>query len=195
MSIVRARSLAARLALAATSLVVLAGSGAAAAPPMTSVCLRPPVTAGVIDPFRVPACTWCPGHRGLEYGTRAGAAVHAAAPGRVSFAGPVAGVVWVTIAHPAGLVSTYGPLARVAVRRGQSVAAGQTVGVTQGALHFGVRRHGQYVDPAGLLGTPVHLVPRLIPPWLVVRPVAALRCPAGHTAGEPPASTTAAPVR
>jgi murein DD-endopeptidase MepM/ murein hydrolase activator NlpD len=193
-SIVRARPLAARLGLAAASLVVLAGSGAGAAPPPV-VCLQPPVTARVIDPFRAPTCRWCPGNRGIEYGTKPGAVVRASAVGRVSFAGLVAGARWVTIAHTADLVSTYGPLARLAVRRGQPVAAGQVVGVTRGVLHFGVRQSGDYVDPAGLLGPPAHLVPRLIPLWVVVHPVAARRCPAGRTAGEQPASTTVAPVR
>ena len=99
----------------------------------------------------------------------------------MSFAGSVAGTVWVTLGHAGDLSSTYGPMATVAVRRGEVVVAGQVLGTTAGALHFGLRLHDHYIDPAGLLGTPPHLVPRLIPMTAPVRPVAALRCPAGGT--------------
>ena len=32
-------------------------------------CWRPPVPAPVVDPFREPACRWCRGNRGIDYGT------------------------------------------------------------------------------------------------------------------------------
>jgi murein DD-endopeptidase MepM/ murein hydrolase activator NlpD len=162
------------------ALVLAAGSSVAAdAPP--PACLRPPLVAPVIDPFRGPACTWCPGNRGIDYGAPAGALVHAAAAGIVSFAGVVAGTTWVTIGHQGGLASTYGPMATLAVRRGAEVASGQVLGTTTGPLHFGVRLDGRYIDPAPLLGRPPHLVPRLVPMSSPIRPIPALRCLAGGT--------------
>src|SRR5262245_3429232 len=127
-------------------------------------CLVPPVAARVAVPFRAPACTWCPGQRGLEYANRPGIAVRAAGSGTVVFAGQVAGVVWVTVDHSGGMRTSYGPLRRVLVRRGAKVAPGTLIASAAGPLHFGVRVDGRYVDPADLLGQPVHLVPRLFSP-------------------------------
>ena len=139
-------------------------------------CLTPPVTARVAVPFRAPDCRWCPGQRGLEYSNRAGVAVRAAGSGAVVFAGQVAGVVWVTVDHGGGLRTSYGPLRRVAVRRGATVAAGTVLAIAAGALHFGVRVDGRYVDPAELLGLPVHLVPRLFSPTVRIPRPPAVRC-------------------
>jgi murein DD-endopeptidase MepM/ murein hydrolase activator NlpD len=166
--------------VASTFAIVLVGGSSAAAdtPP---ACLRPPVVGPVIDPFRAPACTWCPGNRGIDYGVPAGTVVHAAAAGTVSFAGAVAGTVWVTLGHAGGVASTYGPMMSLAVRRGTVVSAGEVLGTTSGAFHFGVRLDGRYIDPAPLLGRPPHLVPRLVPMSSPIRPVLALRCPAGGT--------------
>jgi murein DD-endopeptidase MepM/ murein hydrolase activator NlpD len=166
-----------RRSLAAASCAV-ALFGSAAAVGAAPSCLVPPVVAPVIDPFRAPACTWCPGHRGIEYGTRPHTVVRAAAAGKVSFAHSVAGSVWVTVVHAGDLASSYGPMARVDVRRGDSVRAGQSLGTSVGALHFGLRLDGRYVDPAPLLGRPPHLVPRLVPLHARLAPVPALRCPA-----------------
>lgn len=121
-----------------------------------------PVDAAVADPFRRPACTWCPGNRGLEYATAEGTPVTAAGAGIVSFAGTVAGVRWVVVDHPDGLRTSYGHLAGLAVTLGERVAARQPVGSSTARLHFGVRRGDDYLDPAPLLvgGAPV---PRLVP--------------------------------
>ena len=158
--------------------LTLASPQAAAA---GQTCLMPPVTARVAVPFRAPDCRWCPGQRGLEYANRAGVAVRAAGAGAVVFAGQVAGVVWVTVDHGGGLRTSYGPLRRVAVRRGATVAAGTALAVAAGPLHFGVRIDGRYVDPAGLLGRPVHLVPRLFSPTARIPRPPAVRC-----GGSPP---------
>ncbi len=60
----RARNVAVRHCLAYLIAITLAGfpSPASAAP-----CWNPPVAGRVVDPFRMPACTWCPGNRGIEY--------------------------------------------------------------------------------------------------------------------------------
>jgi len=162
--------------VATVALLVATASFASALP-----CLSPPVPAGISAPFQAPACTWCPGHRGLQYATAPGTAVRSAGPGTVTFAGSVAGTVWITVAHDDGVLTSYGPLRQVLVRRGAAVSAGVVLGTTVGPLHFGVRVGGEYVDPAPLLGQPVHLVPRLVPLVGRIPPPPALRCPAGGT--------------
>jgi murein DD-endopeptidase MepM/ murein hydrolase activator NlpD len=162
----------AALPLVALALVLAAPAPAAAG----ATCLMPPVLARVAVPFRAPACRWCPGQRGLEYANRAGAAVRAAGAGTVVFAGPVAGAVWVTVDHGGDMRSSYGPLRRVVVRRGASVAAGTVIATAAAALHFGVRVGGRYVDPAPMIGQPVHLVPRLLSPTGAVPRPPPVRC-------------------
>ena len=51
------------------------------------------VTVPVVDPFRAPACSYCPGNRGLEYQPASGSVAVAAAAGTVTFSGVVAGVL------------------------------------------------------------------------------------------------------
>ena len=136
-------------------LCVAAPAGAWTAPPRYGVAVvtyRPPVDAPVIDAFRPPAHIGAPGNRGLEYATRPGTAVRAAAPGIVSFAGKVGPDRHVTVAHPDGVRTSYSRLATVAVRSGQRVGAGHIVGTAGASLHFGARIGEAYVDPAVLLG-------------------------------------------
>jgi murein DD-endopeptidase MepM/ murein hydrolase activator NlpD len=121
-----------------------------------------PVDAPVIDHFRPPACLWCSGNRGIDYGTAAGIPVHAAAGGRVSFAGQVGGDLFVVVTHPDGLRTTYGFLGSISVIVGDAMVQGQVVGTTGGPLHFGVRRGDVYLDPELLLAGATmraHLVP------------------------------------
>ncbi|MGH3666181.1 MAG: peptidoglycan DD-metalloendopeptidase family protein, partial [Egibacteraceae bacterium] len=86
----------------------------------------------------------------------------AALGGRVTFAGRVAGVGWVTVDHGGGLSTTYGPLTPRVVVAGDVVASGEVLGrLAEGATHldWGARLDGDYVDPLGLLGPwEVHLV-------------------------------------
>lgn len=152
-------------------LVLAAGGGSAAAagdvgavtkPTVDRIGIyRPPVSGPVIDPFRPPSTPYGPGNRGLEYGTRPGEPVRAIGGGRVAFAGPVAGRWVVSIDHPDGLRSALVGLAVVVVRRGQAVAIGQVVGRAGAVVHLGVRRGGQYLDPARLFAPrgPARLVP------------------------------------
>lgn len=125
-------------------------------------CLLPPVDAPVSDPFRAPTCTWCPGNRGIEYATRPGQPVQAAAAGTVTFVGPVARTVYVVVEHADGLRATYGRLATVRVARGARVRVGQVLGTTSDAFYFGLRDGDRAVDPTPLLGRtrwPTRLVP------------------------------------
>jgi len=127
-------------------------------------CWEPPVAAVVVDPYREPACPWCPGNRGIAYGTPAGIAVPAIAAGRVTFAGDVAGITYVVVELANGWRLTYGNLADVAVGRGDPVVAGLRLGRTAGEFHFGLRDGDDaYRDPAPYLGTwryRVRLIPR-----------------------------------
>jgi len=113
---------------------------------------RPPVDAPVSDPFRMPENPYGPGNRGLEYDTEPGDVVRAAASGVVQFAGAVAGSLYVTIDHGAGLRSSYSHLQRITVRVGARVARGAPVGIAGDRLHFGVRLNDDYRDPGSYIG-------------------------------------------
>ena len=123
-----------------------------AAPP-PAVTYQPPVDAPVSDPFRRPATPYGAGNRGLEYDTRPGEVVVAAAAGEVTFAGSVAGRRYVTVQHRDGVRTAYGPLGRLApgVRPGTSVAAGDAVGTAGDVVLWTARIGDVYVDPAILL--------------------------------------------
>lgn len=154
----------ARAAVRAAVRLILAASIAAApvGPVAGAPCWLPPVDAPVVDPFREPACRWCPGNRGVEYGTPPGTAVRAVATGRVTFAGVVAGTAYVVVRHADDLRVTYGNLAAARVRRDAIVVRGTVVGVTAGRLHFGVRAGDRYLDPSPFLGR-LSYRPRLVP--------------------------------
>jgi murein DD-endopeptidase MepM/ murein hydrolase activator NlpD len=130
----------------------------------TDLRLVPPAEAVIVDRFRPPGCPFCAGNRGLEYAAPAGADVHAAAPGVVTFAGPVAGVTYVVVAHGGGYRTTYGRLDGVAVAVGTAVSTGQVLGQSGGSgIFFGLRLHDTYLDPelffVGARPTRARLVP------------------------------------
>jgi murein DD-endopeptidase MepM/ murein hydrolase activator NlpD len=125
-------------------------------------CLVSPVDGPVTDPFRPPPCPWCPGNRGLEIDTVEGDPVVAMGEGRVTFSGPVAGVLYVTVEHPSGLRSTVGRLQMVRVRAGQHVASNQVIGRAGDTAIVTVRDGEHYIDPAPLIGRPSWR-PRLVP--------------------------------
>jgi triacylglycerol esterase/lipase EstA (alpha/beta hydrolase family) len=121
-----------------------------------------PVDAEVVDPFRPPATPYGAGNRGLKYATAPGAEVRAVADGVVVFAGQVGGALHVTVAHPDGRLSSYSGVATIAVRRFQTVRAGETVARSREVLHVGMREDGRYIDPASLFGRTVEGA-RLVP--------------------------------
>ena len=123
----------------------------ASGPPDRCGAYRPPVDAPVVDRFRLPDGHYGAGNRGLEYGTSSGQPVRAVNAGRVSFSGPVAGRIAVSIRHPDGRVSSLTGLEVAAVVRGELVARGAVVGTAGSRTHLGVREDGRYVDPAPLL--------------------------------------------
>ncbi len=159
---------------------------------------RPPVDAPVLDPFRAPAGPYGPGNRGIEYGTRPGTAVGAAAAGVVAFAGPVAGALHVSVDHPDGVRTSYSFLATVGVVVGQRVAGGDVLGTSTDRLHLGARRDGAYIDPATLFApglVVVELLPLDGPPAQATAGVPApAPAPSPDTGGPGPAPPTTARV-
>lgn len=143
---------------------------------------RPAVVRG----WEPPATPYGRGHRGVDLAAVPGTEVLAAAPGRVSFAGGVAGrgVVSIEVAGTGDppLRTTYEPV-RPLVAKGDEVTAGQVVAVLEagpfhcpsGCLHWGLRRADAYLDPLSLL--PASLLrrgpSRLLPVFGVPLPEAA----------------------
>lgn len=114
-------------------------------------------TPAVVRGFEPPLTRYGSGHRGVDLQGQAGEGVLAAGPGRVTFAGLLAGRGVVTVTHDGGLRTTYEPVsARVKV--GLLVPAGAVLGTlsTGGhssctCLHWGLLRGETYLDPRGLL--------------------------------------------
>ncbi|MGW2847563.1 murein hydrolase activator EnvC family protein [Streptomyces sp. NPDC001108] len=133
---------------------------------------RPSVVRG----WEPPAGPYARGHRGVDLAAAPGARVLAAAPGKVAFAGRVAGrgvlVIEVSGSGDPPLRTTYEPV-RAVVPEGGEVVAGQEVAALEagpfhcasGCLHWGLRRGDTYLDPMSLLpprllrGGPSRLLP------------------------------------
>ncbi|MCP2030574.1 murein DD-endopeptidase MepM/ murein hydrolase activator NlpD [Okibacterium sp. HSC-33S16] len=118
----------------------------------------------VLRPFEAPATPYAAGHRGVDLRALPTAVLVAPADGVVSFAGTVVDRPVLSITSPGGLVASIEPIA-ASVRDGDTVAAGDAIGVVAAGghcsgrcVHFGVRLHGEYVNPFVLLET----VPRAV---------------------------------
>lgn len=142
--------------------VLVIASGSGFLPANASSCWLPPVEAPVVAPFRAPACVWCPGNRGIEFGTDPGHPVLAVASGTVTFSGPVAGVGYVVVRHADGRRVTYGGLAPTALVEDDVVLRRSIVGTTVGPFHFGLREGDRYLDPTPYIGRPATRT-RLLP--------------------------------
>lgn len=112
-----------------------------------------PVSGSVVAPFE-------PGKsRGIVIACAPGAAVKAAAAGRVTYAG--SGIKGygklVIVKHDAHLITAYGRNGRLLVKQGDTVKLGQQIAtsgadaVGVGALLFEVRENGKPVDPVAQL--------------------------------------------
>src|SRR3954451_20519098 len=120
----------------------------------------------VLPRFEVGPQPWSSGHRRVDLAASAGQPVLAAGPGVVTFAGRIAGVGAVAVAHAGGIRTTYQPVT-AAVRVGEHVRAGQVLGEVGDwpehcagpCLHWGALRGATYLDPLVLLG--------LVPPVLL----------------------------
>ncbi|WOF21574.1 M23 family metallopeptidase [Microbacterium betulae] len=111
----------------------------------------------IVRPFDAPPHRYGAGHRGVDLAADAGP-LRAPATGVIAFAGVVVDRPLVTIDHGDGLVTTLEPVVTElspgdAVSRGQEVGAlGSGGHAARGAVHFGVRLDGEYVNPLLLLG-------------------------------------------
>lgn len=126
----------------------------------------------VLRRFAPPATTWGAGHRGIDLAATPGEPVLAVASGAVSHVGVIAGKPTISVLHADGIRSTYEPVG-ASVRTGESVEAGQTIGLVESAgshctstcLHLGAIRGAEYLDPLLLLGGwRVRLLPLHGPP-------------------------------
>jgi murein DD-endopeptidase MepM/ murein hydrolase activator NlpD len=122
----------------------------------------------VTGEFDPPDTDYSAGHRGIDLPAQVGEPVRAVAPGRVTFAGSVAGVGVVTVDHGRER-STYQPV-DPAAHRGDVVEAGDVIGRLRGAgshcptacLHLGRLESESYLDPLERLATESHV--RLVDP-------------------------------
>ena len=116
-----------------------------------------PVAGPVTSPF---GWRWGRMHEGIDIAAATGTPVHAAASGRVIYAGWMGGYGnLVVIDHGGGLATAYGHNSGFAVGNGQAVSQGQVIAYagstgnsTGPHVHFEVRVNGSPVDPLGYLG-------------------------------------------
>lgn len=162
-----------------------------------------PPRPSVVRGWEPPPSPYGRGHRGVDLAAPPGTEVRATAPGRVAFAGPVAGrgVLSIELAGTGEppLRTTYEPV-RPLVRPGALVAEGQVVAVVAegsshcptGCLHWGLLRGEEYLDPLALL--PASAL-RRGPSRLL--PVFGVPGPSTDPGGAPPrfAEASAAPSR
>lgn len=136
---------------------------AAQSAPASAAGFVAPVGGGVSTPYRTPGSMWSSGyHTGVDFIASTGTTVRAVGAGTVVSAG------WggaygneVVIRHADGKYSQYGHLSQLNVSTGQTVTAGQTVGlsgatgnVTGPHLHFEIRTgpsYGSDIDPLAYL--------------------------------------------
>jgi murein DD-endopeptidase MepM/ murein hydrolase activator NlpD len=118
-----------------------------------------PIDGPISRHFEPPPTPYAAGHRGIDYAAPVGTDVVACAPGVVAFAGPVGGVLAISIDHPGGLRTTYTYLGAVLVKKGAQVAQGQLIARSGPGhdpndapeLHLGLRRGETYLDPEPVL--------------------------------------------
>ncbi len=127
-----------------------------------------PAEGQVVEDFAAPPAPWAPGHRGIDLAAPAGGDIRSPADGVVSFSGVVVDREVLSIDHGAGYISSFEPV-ESEMEVGDQVSTGQTVAslssyddgsphctaenaTAQPCLHWGVRLHGDYINPLLLLG-------------------------------------------
>ena len=116
---------------------------------------EPRITSRFSTSRRHPILGYNRAHNGVDYSAPTGAPVVSVAPGTVMLAGWTGGGGrTVRVRHNNGYESEYLHLASLEVRAGQHVSQGDLVGkvgatglATAPHLHYGLRRHGSYVNP------------------------------------------------
>ena len=115
-----------------------------------------PVSGPVVSGFGI---RWGRMHTGIDIAVGEGTPIHAAAAGRVIYAGWMSGYGnLVFVDHGGGISTGYAHQSSIAVSNGQSVSQGQVIGYVGCTghcfgphLHFEVRVNGNPVDPLGYL--------------------------------------------
>jgi murein DD-endopeptidase MepM/ murein hydrolase activator NlpD len=115
-----------------------------------------PVSGPVVSPFGM---RWGRMHTGIDIGVGYGTPIHAAAAGRVIYAGWMDGYGnLVFVDHGGGISTGYAHQSSIAVSNGATVSQGQLIGYVGCTghcfgphLHFEVRVNGSPVDPLGYL--------------------------------------------
>lgn len=121
-----------------------------------------PVNGEVLRDFEAPPQPWAAGHRGVDLAASTEGDIRSPADGVVSFSGVVVNREVLSINHGAGYVSSFEPV-ESELQVGDSVSAGQTIAVLgtydddadhcpSACLHWGVRLHGEYLNPLLLTG-------------------------------------------
>ncbi|MEW1672606.1 M23 family metallopeptidase [Streptomyces noursei] len=178
--------------------------------PVTGPAGTPPELLRGWEP---PPTPWAAGHRGVDLAAAEGTAVKAATPGRITFAGTVAGrgvlTIEVSDSGRPPLRTTYEPI-RATAHKGQHVIAGQPVGLLENGhhhcrhpcLHWGLRRGTTYLNPLSLLPPtalrkgpsrllPVFEVPEpSVPDSGLTHPHSERPIPTAHAAQNSPPDTT-----
>jgi hypothetical protein len=162
-----------------------------------------PVVGPVIRGFEPPPTPYSAGHRGIDIAVPFGTPIRAPADGVVTFAGWVAGSLFVTVDHGDGVRSSYSWLSAVMVKKGDAVTKGEVLARTGHGhpdvdtphLHFGVRINGEYVDPMLFLGSGslvnvIHLAELTPPPSAVM---SAERARVRTVDGMPPSGSAPVP--
>ncbi|HYE87753.1 MAG TPA: M23 family metallopeptidase [Vicinamibacterales bacterium] len=116
---------------------------------------EPRITSRFSSSRKHPILGYARAHNGVDYYAPAGAPVGAVAPGVVTLAGWTGGGGrTVKVRHSNGYETEYLHLSSIAVRAGARVGQGELVGrvgktglATGVHLHYGMKKHGRYVNP------------------------------------------------
>lgn len=119
-----------------------------------------PVNGPVVSPF---GQRWGRLHAGIDIAAPAGRPIHAAAPGRVTLAGPVSGYGnFVCVQHRRTLSTCYAHLSAYRTRVGEELQRGEIVGLVGCTGHcFGDHLHFEVRLGTNLAGRPVNPIPLL----------------------------------
>jgi murein DD-endopeptidase MepM/ murein hydrolase activator NlpD len=145
-------------ALFLTATVAAFGTGVGSAAPAFGT-YDWPVEGPIIRFFEAPATPYSAGHRGIDIAVPFGTAIHAPAAGTVTFAGWIAGSMFMTVDHGDGVKTSYSWVSGFAVAKGDAVNRGEVIAysghghpdVPTPHLHFSARVNGVYIDPLLLL--------------------------------------------
>ena len=122
-----------------------------------------PVDGAVVEEFAAPPAPWAAGHRGIDLAASPGEQIRAPHRGMVSFSGQVVDRHVLSIDHGSGYLSSFEPV-DTELTPGDEVTAGQPIAELgtyddgaahcsdQPCLHWGVRLHGEYINPLLLTG-------------------------------------------